>query len=107
MIKNLVALLLILITLWMPVACFAHPCAIYSEPYQSTIANTLTLADQCPMPHDLDDCDSTCCCAGYVVQPMQHTVNYNPALSSHSFIHSNPFLPMLLTRIFIPPQNEA
>jgi hypothetical protein len=102
MVDKFVATVIIVITLLTPVACFAHPCG--NGWGSETIAGHL---DQCPLEHDTDDCDSTCCCADYAPSSSCERVRYTPIISKFLVSLQINKLQKVVIPIFIPPQNLA
>ncbi len=105
MVRNSVSIILILITLLMPVACFAHLCDTGAAAPHASAEAGVEQPDHCPVPHDSDDCDSTCCCAGYRPQPLFADLRYAPVVTTLHPADIVPFLAEILTRIYVPPQN--
>lgn len=101
---KIVSLLLIIAYLLLPAVCFGHPCEeLSANAQQSSIASEAS--GGCPLDHDTDYCETTCCCAGHLplasfdkipyADPADRLVSYEPQLA----------LPRLIDRIFVPPQN--
>ena len=78
MFQYFLTIALLCITLTMPVACFAHPCVIGADAPQAFAETVAGQSDPPPMQHDLDDCDSTLCCAEYVPESTHTDLRYLP-----------------------------
>jgi hypothetical protein len=64
-------------------------------------------ADECPFPHDTDDCETTCCCAGHVLLSAAAAIPYAGIIVLMRQYEPYLALPRLIDRIFVPPQNHA
>lgn len=102
-----VSLILIVLYLVLPTACLAHPCSSLGElAHQEAAVDVISgLSDECPLNHDTDDCESTCCCAVHVLTPLSRDLfSANPKTNNPPY-EPNLALPRLIDRIFVPPQN--
>jgi hypothetical protein len=99
---KLFSCILIITYLLMPAFCFGHPCELFVAGSQQIVAADTDTAIPC---HDTDDCETTCCCAGQELTPMFSVlpnIPYSTLLRAHTPIL---FLPQVLARIIVPPQN--
>ena len=100
-----ISLILLMLCLLQPLACFAHPCTSSLGDLDSVAASTDS-ADTASH-HDSDNCDSTFCCAEYIGQSFVTTVSYAPVISATPPLEQFRKLPRVVIPIFIPPQNLA
>ncbi len=106
---NFVSIVIIVFYLVLPAACLAHPCSPTAE---STHSNAVVdhesgRSAECPVNHDDDDCETTCCCAGHTITPVFSALA-SPEPRSE-YVSHEPYLalPTLVDRIFIPPRPRA
>jgi hypothetical protein len=103
---KIVAIILILAYLTLPALCLGHPC----EPLLENSAQSLVVSDvpgECPFPHDTDDCETTCCCAGHIQPSAGADIPYAGITVLMRQYEPYLALPRLIDRIFVPPQNPA
>jgi hypothetical protein len=102
---KMVSLIIVVLYLLQPLACFAHPCdsCLGNQDIVDTTGNSKSHTHS----QNADNCDSTFCCADYVVQLTGITVNYTPLVSSFVMPERYNKLPTIVIPIFIPPQNFA
>ncbi len=93
----------------LPVACLAHPCSSLGEitHFDTTVDIEVDQSADCPVNHDDDDCETTCCCSGYTI-----TSTFPEISSPYIKVEYSPYkpyisLPNIIDRIFVPPQNLA
>lgn len=103
---KMVSLILIIAYLMLPALCLGHPCEpLFEHSTQSLIASDVP--DECPLPHDTDDCETTCCCAEYVPLSAGITIAYVGIAVMLRQYEPYIALPRLIDRIVVPPQNHA
>lgn len=103
---KIVSIILIIAYLTLPVLCLGHPC----EPLVEHSAQSLVVSEvpgECPLPHDTDDCETTCCCAGHVPLSSGAAITYAGVSAEKRQYEPYLALPRLIDRIFVPPQNHA
>lgn len=103
---KIVSLILILAYLTLPALCFGHPC----EPLMENSSQSLVVSEvpgECPLPHDTDDCETTCCCAGHVPRSADAAIPYAGMSVPMRQYEQYLALPRLIDRIFVPPQNHT
>ncbi len=100
-----ISVILIIAYLMLPTLCFGQPCELYSAGVQQVVA--ADSANECPLNHDTDYCETTCCCAGYV--PLYAFMEIPNADAAAKQLPYEPHLelPRLIDRIFVPPQNHS
>jgi hypothetical protein len=103
---KLVSIILLIIYLILPAACFGHPCELPSVHAQHICALASDAGDF-PADLDTDSCETTCCCAVYV--PLSTTIVKASAEHTSRQLPYEPHLalPRLIDRIFVPPQNHC
>lgn len=99
------SLILLVLSLLQPLACFAHPCD--SCLGHTDIVDTSGNPQSPSHSQDADNCDSTFCCAYYIIQLPEIAVNYAPLVSTFVMPERYQKLPTVVIPIFIPPQNLA
>ncbi len=106
---KIISLILIMLYLMLPVACLAHPCSSLGEiaHYDATVDIEVNQSTECPINHDDDNCETTCCCSGYTTASA-----FPEKTSPYSIVKYSPYepyfaLPRIIDRIFVPPQNLA
>jgi hypothetical protein len=100
-----VALIILVLSLLQPPACFAHPCeSCLGNP---DCADTSGTFGSDANSQDADDCDSTFCCAVYMHPDTGIAVAYTPLVSTLVAPERHHTLPKVVIPIFIPPQNLA
>jgi hypothetical protein len=99
------ALLILMLCLLQPFACFAHPC-------DSSLGNPVAVdssgnSGSHSHNHDGDKCDSSICCADYIFQSTGVVVIYAPLVSV--IVPPTRFQKMLtvIIPIVVPPQTLA
>jgi hypothetical protein len=103
---KVVSALLLIAYLILPAICYGQPCEEFSSnSLQRTAASDHSGA--CPFNQVTDNCEDTCCCAGQILSGTftkilvgnlaSRLLPYEPDLS----------LPLLIDRIFVPPQNHS
>jgi hypothetical protein len=100
---KIVALIILIVSLLQPLACFAHPCDSCLGNVDT--ANTSGTSGSHSHNHDADDCDSSVCCAEYVTMDSEITVKFAPLVSALVTTERYQKLPTVVMPIFIPPQN--
>lgn len=106
---RIISIIIIALYLMLPVACLAHPCSSLAEiaHFDATVDIETDQSPVCPLNHDDDDCETTCCCSGHTV------TSAFPGIASPyikvAFSQYDPYLslPNIIDRIFVPPQNLA
>ncbi len=98
-----VALIVLLLCLLQPLACYAHPCASCLD-YPDT-EDTSGKSGNHSHDQDTDSCDSTVCCAEYVNLSPDNTVIYAPLVSVVVTPETFQKLPKIVIPIFVPPQS--
>jgi len=105
MIRKPVSLLLIIIFLFLPTVCFSYPCEIHAFSPSEIVDLSDEQSTDCNNTHESDNCETTCCCAGYLHLTTFtgiHNLDFNSALLPYT---PQLALPQILDRIFVPPQN--
>jgi hypothetical protein len=101
---KIVSVILIIAYLMLPAVCFGHPCGM-----NTTHAQHFAIASddsaECPLNHDTDYCETTCCCAGHVPFSAFSAIPYNGLTARLMPYEPGIALPRLIDRIFVPPQN--
>jgi len=102
---KVVSLIILVLYLLLPLACFAHPC-------ESCLGNTTTedstgTAGKHSHNQDADNCDSTTCCAASIVQDFGFIADYRPIITEIVVPEQQQKLQQIVFQIFIPPQNLA
>jgi hypothetical protein len=103
--KKTMSLILLVLCLLQPLACYACPCD--SSLGSPDVVDTSGQADSHSHNHDSDNCDSTVCCAVCLHQFNDTLVNYTPSVSVTIPPEKYQHLPDVVMPIFIPPQNLA
>ena len=86
-----------------PALCFGNPCEMLSASSQDTTVVS-DASKECPISHDSDGCELSCCCAGHI--PLSAFIEITYAdLVAKLFHVPHQALPRLLDRIFVPPEN--
>lgn len=106
MYKNLTAIVLIMIVLLSPVACFAHPCTANHTVSKTAVQLQLASPEQCPLQQEADFCETTCCCADYVQLSPFSGVTYSPDITRNHILPRIAYLPAVPDKIYVPPQNS-
>ena len=99
------ALLILMLCLLQPVACFAYPC-------DSSLGAPDTVDSSgksgCPSHNqDADSCDSTVCCAEFTHLNDGISVAYAPLVSLLVTPEKYQKLPKVIIPIFVPPQSRT
>jgi hypothetical protein len=102
---KIVALIILIVSLLQPLACFARPCDSCLGNVDA--ADTSGTSGSHSHKHDADSCDSTICCAEYESLDSGITIKYAPLVSVLVTTERYQELPMVVIPIFIPPQNLA
>jgi hypothetical protein len=106
---KIISIIIIVLYLVLPVACLAHPCSSLGEiaHFDALVDIEADQSTGCPVNHDDDNCETTCCCS-------VHTVTATlPALPSpYLKVAYSPYepylaLPNVSFSIFVPPRNLA
>lgn len=103
---KIVSTIILVLYLLQPLACFANPC-------DSSLGNSYSVdtadnsGSHTHSSKDADSCDSSFCCAEYIIQLPEITAVYAPSVSVTSLPESYQQLPTVVIPIFIPPQNFA
>ncbi|MDD2898680.1 MAG: hypothetical protein PHI31_08185 [Desulfuromonadaceae bacterium] len=100
-----VTLIIILMFLLQPFACFTHPCISCLN--HQAFADSSGKAGDHPSTEDPDGCDSTVCCAMFVQTVCEVSLKYAPLVTVDVAFIRYPKLPTVVLPIFIPPQNCA
>lgn len=98
-----VALIMLMMCLLQPVACFATPCDSCLGSVSG--ADTSGTPDRHPHNQDADGCDTTVCCAEYIDFIPGITLTYAPFISELRVSGRNHYLPQVVIPIFVPPQS--
>ncbi len=98
------SIILIIAYLFLPVLCFGHPC---EEIFANVEHSSVVSIDfgECPINHDTDNCEISCCCASYIPQSIFSEIKYVELTSTILLYKSCISLPRIFERIFVPPQN--
>lgn len=101
---KLIVLIIILLSLLQPPACFAHPC-------NSCLGNldtedTSGKSGSQTHNHDSDSCDFNVCCAVYI-DLRSVTLNYEPLVSTIVTPEWYQKMQEIVLPIFVPPQSLA
>lgn len=98
-----VSLLIILVYLLLPLACFAYPCDSYLDSQDT--ADSSGKSGSHSNSQDADNCDSTTCCAEYTSKNALLNVIYQPLVSVNLPPKRYQKLPEVVIPIFVPPQS--
>lgn len=94
------SIFIILVYLFLPVMCFAHPNAWHVE---ASVDVFDIFTSEYPDTQEMDNCESACCCAEHTPF-VYRQINTFPVIRlrdpSPIFLHTQAFIP-----IFVPPQN--
>jgi hypothetical protein len=101
---KLLGILIIVMYLLMPLACFAHPCESCLDAV-SDISDTSGVPGSHSHSHDADNCDSTFCCAECTHLQHEIPVVYSPRVTVLEIFERYQHFPTVVIPIFIPPQN--
>jgi hypothetical protein len=101
--KRTVSLIILVLYLLQPLACFACPCD--SSLGGSDMVDTTNQSGSHSHTHDSDNCDSTLCCADAVIPFSEITLTYAPIVSVYVVPERYQRLPNVVIPIFLPPQN--
>lgn len=101
---NKVLMLILLMFLLQPLACFAHPCTSFLK-HQDVVDTSDDSGSRLPSHQDSDGCDSAVCCAEYIHFGFRTMLVYEPLVSVALASEQHPRLPTIVIPIFIPPQN--
>ena len=102
---KIAALIILVLFLLQPLACFAHPCdSCLGKPDSADTSGTTGSGTH---SQDADNCDSTFCCAAYLHDVTKATVIYLPLVSVFFPSERSQKLPKIVIPIFIPPQKLA
>ena len=102
---KMLALIIIVLCLLQPVACFAHPC---DSSLGSPVAADTSGKTGCPSHNqDADSCDSTVCCAECIYLNPGISVVYAPLVSLLVTPEKYKKLPKVIIPIFVPPQSRT
>ncbi|GFO56957.1 hypothetical protein GMSM_39640 [Geomonas sp. Red276] len=104
--ESLTAILLIMVVLLTPVACFAHPCTDFHAATDSEVQLQLFSPEQGPPQLEADCCETSCCCADYLQLAPLSTVAYSPAISRNRIPALIAVLPQVSSEIYVPPKNR-
>lgn len=99
-------MMLIAIVLLAPVACFSHPCDGNHAAAAAEMQRELASSDGCPVQHEVDFCETSCCCADYVERAPFTGVAYSPDIRRNLIPPRITALPDVPDRIYVPPQNR-
>jgi hypothetical protein len=102
---KMVTLILLMLCLLQPLACFTHPCA--SCLGDSDSVETSGASGSHSHNPDADQCDSTTCCAEFMAPSSDPLLVYAPIVSAITVPERSHDLPAVVMPIFIPPQNLA
>ncbi|MFZ4856947.1 MAG: hypothetical protein ACOYL3_11170 [Desulfuromonadaceae bacterium] len=100
-----VALILLMLCLLQPLACFAYPCD--SCLGATDIADSPGEPGQHSHNRDADSCDTTVCCAECLHIRSGITLIYAPLVSPFRLPERNHYLPQVVIPIFVPPQSPC
>jgi len=102
---KMMALIILLLALLQPVACFAHPCeSCLGNPESGDASGK---SGNHTRNHDSDSCDSTVCCALYLDYNSDVTITYSPLVSIIVTPDWHQKLQNIVLPIFVPPQSLA
>ncbi|WP_152609886.1 hypothetical protein [Geobacter sp. OR-1] len=106
---KLISVIIIALYLVLPVACLAHPCSSLGEiaHFDATVDIEVDQSAECPVNHDDDDCETTCCCSGYTISSTFPEISSPVSIVDNSPHEPYLALPNIIDRIFVPPQNFA
>jgi hypothetical protein len=97
-------LLILLMFLLQPLACFAHPCTS-SLKHQDVVDTSDDSGNRLPFHQDSDGCDSAVCCSEYIHFGFRAMLVSETLVSVALVSGQHPRLPTIVIPIFIPPQN--
>ena len=100
---KVVALILLVLCLLQPVACFAHPCD--SCLGSAEVADSSGAPERHSHNHDADSCDTTVCCAECLHMETGITLVYAPLVLPFRLPERKHYLPQVVIPIFVPPQS--
>jgi len=103
---KIIAILLIISYLVLPTICCAHPCEMLSQNSEQ-INIAYDSSGEYPLPHNIDSCETTCCCAGHTPISAFTAIKHNFLTSGQVPYEDDLALPRLIDRIFVPPQNHS
>jgi hypothetical protein len=103
---KIVSAILIIAYLMLPAICFGHPCGMDSATAQHS-AIVSGDSGECPFNHEIDYCETTCCCAGHVPSSSFLEIPYTNVTAKLLSYESCMALPRLIDRIVVPPQNHS
>jgi hypothetical protein len=98
-----VALIILMLCLLQPLACFAYPCE--SCLGGADLADSSEDTGRHSHNQDADSCDSTVCCAACIQLNSGVTLVYTPLVSPFRLPERNQYLPQVVIPIFVPPQS--
>jgi hypothetical protein len=103
---KIISAILIVAYLMLPAICSGHPCdALSANSPQSITASDAP--GECPLQHDTDECETTCCCAGHLPLPAFMEISQAYPADRQQPYEPHLALPRLIDRIFVPPQNVS
>jgi len=100
---RMVALIIVVMFLLQPLACFSHPCD--SCLGGNDLVDTSETSANHTHDQNTDSCDSTVCCAEYAPLDSGAALLYQPLVSALITNERRSRLPSVVIPIFIPPQN--
>lgn len=103
--KNSVSLIILVLYLLQPLACFTSPCD--SSLGSTDIVDTSGHSGSDSHSHDGDNCESNICCVDAVFPCFVDMIPYAPLVSLYVVPERDQQLPSVVIPIFIPPQNLA
>jgi hypothetical protein len=105
---KIAALIILVLFLLQPLACFAHPCdSCLGKPDSADTSGTTGTTGSSTHSQDADNCDSTFCCAVYLHDDTRAAIIYLPLVSALFPPERSQKLPKIVIPIFIPPQKLA
>jgi hypothetical protein len=93
------ALIITVLYLLQPFACFTHPCESYLGG-----SDTVDTSGTTTHSHDADNCDSSACCAVCIHADSLIAVTYAPLVSDYVVSEQYFEFPQVVIPIPIPPQ---
>jgi hypothetical protein len=102
---KMVSLLILVLYLLLPLACFAHPCDSCLD--NPDTADSSGKSGSHSHSQDADSCDTTICCEEYINLSSEITIIYAPLVSAIVTHECYQRLPKVVIPIFVPPQSLA
>lgn len=99
-----ICIILLVMYLLVPMACFAHPCAsCLGIPDSADTSDT----GHHSQSHQTDSCDTSVCCGAYLITSFAFGALYAPLVVTTVTPEQYKMLPEVVMPIIVPPQNYA